>query len=145
MMRSMTATASTGYCPAADSADSITASTRPCWTWRYRKPRWNKTRTSYVGTVPGAILPSGRLSAPLEYARGAFFNVAAPPLSLGDALGQLLAAAAYIRAAAPDRDRPGAPGRAGPRQPGAVPSGGTLLNANRKSWTARLWSHVAQD
>ena len=90
---------------------------------RYRKPRRNKTRTPYVGTVPGVILSSGRLSAPLEYARGAFFSVAAPSLSLGDALGQLLAAAAHIRAAAPDRDRPGAPGRAGPRQTGAVPSG----------------------
>src|SRR3954453_20895291 len=109
------------------------------------KPRWNKTRTPCVGTVPGAILPSGRLSAPLEYARGAFFSVAAPSLSLGDALGQLLAAAAHIRAAAPDRDRPGAPGRAGPRQTGAVPSGATLLNANRKGWTVGVWSHAAQD
>ena len=42
-----------------------------------------KKRTLHVGTVPGALLPSGRLSAPLEYARGAFFSVAAPMLISG--------------------------------------------------------------
>src|SRR5215216_2770994 len=89
--------------------------------------REHRTLVMYpVSSPPGDCRP--RLST----RAGLFPALLRPGFSLGDALGQLLAAAARIGAAAPDRDRPGAPGRAGPRQTGAVPSGGTLLNAHRK-------------
>ena len=63
----------------------------------FENSRWNKTRRAYVHTVPGAILPSGP-SAPLAFARGPFQRSCAV-LSSDEALGQLLPAAAHIRAA----------------------------------------------
>src|SRR5215207_2659020 len=76
--------------------------------------------------------PPGDCRPRLSTLAGLFSALLRPCFSMGDALGQLLAAAARIGAAALDRDRPGAPGRTGPRQTGAVPSGGTLLIAHRK-------------
>jgi hypothetical protein len=95
------------------------------------RPGTKQERRALV-LYPVLSSPPGDCRPRLSTLAGLFSALLRPCLSLGDALGQLLAAAAHIGAAAPDRDWPRAPGSAGPRQTGAVPSGGTLLNANRK-------------